>query len=69
MARAYDARGLTAFTLAMRRNWTDTEAQVKAARMRKRILFRSRRCTSSKASNALRFSAPPSLCVQVTNKG
>jgi exodeoxyribonuclease-5 len=28
MARAYDARGLTAFTLAMRRNWTDTEAQV-----------------------------------------
>jgi exodeoxyribonuclease-5 len=28
MARAYDARGLTAFALAMRRNWTDTEAQV-----------------------------------------
>jgi exodeoxyribonuclease-5 len=28
MARAYDARGLTAFTLAMRRNWSDTEAQV-----------------------------------------
>jgi ATP-dependent exoDNAse (exonuclease V) beta subunit len=28
MARAYDSRGLTAFTLAMRRNWTDTEAQV-----------------------------------------
>jgi exodeoxyribonuclease-5 len=28
MARAYDGRGLTAFTLAMRRNWTDTEAQV-----------------------------------------
>jgi ATP-dependent exoDNAse (exonuclease V) beta subunit len=28
MARAYDGRGLTAFTLAMRRNWDDTEAQV-----------------------------------------
>jgi exodeoxyribonuclease-5 len=28
MARAYDGRGLTAFTLAMRRNWADTEAQV-----------------------------------------
>jgi exodeoxyribonuclease-5 len=28
MARAYDGRGLTAFTLAMRRNWSDTEAQV-----------------------------------------
>jgi exodeoxyribonuclease-5 len=28
MARAYDARGLTAFALAMRRNWIDTEAQV-----------------------------------------
>jgi exodeoxyribonuclease-5 len=28
MARAYDARGLTAFALAMRRNWTDIEAQV-----------------------------------------
>lgn len=28
MARAYDSRGLTAFALAMRRNWTDTEAQV-----------------------------------------
>lgn len=28
MARAYDARGLTAFARAMRRNWTDTEAQV-----------------------------------------
>jgi ATP-dependent exoDNAse (exonuclease V) beta subunit len=28
MARAYDGRGLTAFALAMRRNWDDTEAQV-----------------------------------------
>ena len=28
MARAYDGRGLTAFTLAMRRNWDDAEAQV-----------------------------------------
>jgi ATP-dependent exoDNAse (exonuclease V) beta subunit len=28
MARAYDARGLTAFALAMRHNWSDTEAQV-----------------------------------------
>ncbi len=28
MARAYDGRGLTAFALAMRRNWNDTEAQV-----------------------------------------
>jgi ATP-dependent exoDNAse (exonuclease V) beta subunit len=28
MARAYDGRGLTAFTLAMRCNWDDTEAQV-----------------------------------------
>jgi exodeoxyribonuclease-5 len=28
MARAYDGRGITAFTLAMRRYWTDTEAQV-----------------------------------------
>jgi ATP-dependent exoDNAse (exonuclease V) beta subunit len=28
MARAYDGRGLTAFTQAMRRNWEDTEAQV-----------------------------------------
>ena len=28
MARAYDGRGLTAFTQAMRRNWDDTEAQV-----------------------------------------
>jgi len=28
LARAYDGRGITAFTLAMRRNWTDTEAQV-----------------------------------------
>ena len=28
MARAYDGRGLSAFTLAMRRNWSDTEAQV-----------------------------------------
>jgi ATP-dependent exoDNAse (exonuclease V) beta subunit len=28
MARAYDGRGLTAFTLAMRRNWDNTEAQV-----------------------------------------
>jgi hypothetical protein len=27
IARAYDGRGLTAFTLAMRRNWNDTEAQ------------------------------------------
>lgn len=27
MARAYDGRGLTAFTLAMRRNWDDAEAQ------------------------------------------
>jgi ATP-dependent exoDNAse (exonuclease V) beta subunit len=29
MAPAYDARRLTAFTLAMQRNWTDTEARVK----------------------------------------
>jgi ATP-dependent exoDNAse (exonuclease V) beta subunit len=28
MARAYDGRGLTAFALAMRRNWDDTEAQI-----------------------------------------
>jgi exodeoxyribonuclease-5 len=28
MARAYDGRGLTAFTLAMRSNWDDAEAQV-----------------------------------------
>jgi superfamily I DNA/RNA helicase len=28
MARAYDGRGLAAFTLAMRRNWDDAEAQV-----------------------------------------
>jgi ATP-dependent exoDNAse (exonuclease V) beta subunit len=28
MARAYDGRGLTALTQAMRRNWDDTEAQV-----------------------------------------
>ena len=28
MARAYDGRGLTAFSLAMRRNWDDAEAQV-----------------------------------------
>jgi ATP-dependent exoDNAse (exonuclease V) beta subunit len=28
MARAYAGRGLTAFSLAMRRNWDDTEAQV-----------------------------------------
>jgi exodeoxyribonuclease-5 len=28
LARAYDGRGLTAFTLAMRRNWTGPEAQV-----------------------------------------
>jgi ATP-dependent exoDNAse (exonuclease V) beta subunit len=28
MARAYDGRGLTEFTLAMRRNWADAEAQV-----------------------------------------
>ena len=28
LARAYDGRGLLAFSLAMRRNWTDTEAQV-----------------------------------------
>jgi ATP-dependent exoDNAse (exonuclease V) beta subunit len=28
MARAYDGRGLAAFTLAMRQNWEDAEAQV-----------------------------------------
>jgi ATP-dependent exoDNAse (exonuclease V) beta subunit len=28
MARAYNGRGLLAFTMAMRRNWADTEAQV-----------------------------------------
>jgi exodeoxyribonuclease-5 len=28
MARAYDGRGLVAFTLAMRRNWNDAEAHV-----------------------------------------
>jgi ATP-dependent exoDNAse (exonuclease V) beta subunit len=28
MARAYDVRGLAAFTLAMRQNWEDAEAQV-----------------------------------------